>query len=172
MTEKMRKILHGSARDDWGTPTWLFKTLHAQYNFTLDLCATERNALLPRFCQNVQSGMLIDLEWSDSIPIDWSREVFFCNPPYGRQWPKILEVIPKKSHGLFLLPSRTGSRWFQKMLQEASWVTFLKGRLIFKGAADAAPFDSVIFGYNIPPANGFNNEKIILLKGEFYALYK
>lgn len=146
MTEKTRKVMHSSAKDDWGTPQWLFDELHSKYKFTLDLCATEKNALLPRYCQDVQSGMLIDTEFADVIPIDWSKEVFFCNPPYGRQLPKVLAAIPDHAHGVLLLPSRTGSKWWHDLMRRSYWVFYIQGRLRFEGADYSAPFDSALIG--------------------------
>lgn len=149
MTEKTRKVMHSSKKDDWGTPQWLFDKLHSEYKFTLDLCATEKNALLPRYCENIQSGMLTDKEWNDSIPIDWQNDVFFCNPPYGRQLPKVLAAIPSHSSGIVLLPSRTGSKWWQEFTKKCEWCLFLSGRITFKGAAYPAPFDSILMGIGI-----------------------
>lgn len=149
MTEKTMKVMHSSKKDDWCTPPGFFAELNRQYNFTLDLCARADNALLPRYCEDVKSGMLVDTEYSDTIPIDWRNEVFFCNPPYGRALPKILNMVPRSSRGVFLLPSRTGSRWFQDALPNASWVCFINGRLRFEGAEYSAPFDSVLFVYNL-----------------------
>lgn len=158
MTEKTRKTLHSSKKDDWGTPKWLFDELHEQYNFTLDLCARKENALLPRFCENIQSGMLVDQEWSDPKPIDWDKEVFFCNPPYGRQLPKILNAIPSYARGVLLLPARTGSKWFVDIARRANVIYFLSGRLTFQEASFPAPFDSVLLVMGI-----FNKDRDLVI---------
>lgn len=161
MTEKTRAVLHSSQKDDWGTPQWLFQVLHVQYRFTLDLCASAENALLPRFCTQVQSARVCN--GGTLQPLDWTQERFFANPPYGRQWPKILASIPQGAQGVFLLPSRTGSRWFHKMINDASWLVFFKGRLKFRGAITSAPFDSVLFGYSVPRPKGVEGKFIDLL---------
>ena len=149
MNEKTRAVLHSSKKDDWETPQWLFDALNQQYDFTFDLCASEDNAKLPRFCQDVQSGMLTDLNWADTIPIDWAKEVFFCNPPYGRQLPSVLSAIPNEARGVFLLPARTGSKWWHELVKKADWVYYIRGRLKFEGAEHSAPFDSALVGLNI-----------------------
>lgn len=170
MTEGMRKVLFSSEKSDWGTPQWLFDKLYNQYSFNLDLCADSENRLLPQWCEDVQSGLVylhgVSLSPREYVleekKLIWEGTVFFCNPPYGRTWPKILHEIPTWAHGVFLLPSRTGSQWFQYLLNRASWVLFLKGRLTFKGAASSAPFDSVLFGYNVFPPRGIDGKLIEL----------
>ncbi len=148
MQEKTRTILHSSNKDDWGTPGWLFEELHKQYKFTLDLCARKDNALLPWYCSDIGLGMMQDKDGNMKEMI-WQEEIFFCNPPYGRQWPEILHKIPPKAKGIFLLPSRTGTLWFHHMLENATWVFFFQGRLQFAQAKYPAPFDSVLFGYGL-----------------------
>lgn len=146
MNEKTREILHSSKKEDWKTPRDLFEKLNKQYNFTLDLCASEYNALLPRYCDNVQEGYLVDKEWNDRIPIDWKNESFFCNPPYGSKIQNILNAIPSEAQGIFLLPSRTGTKWWQDLALKCNWCLFIKGRLTFEGAGNPAPFDSILMG--------------------------
>lgn len=136
MTDATRRVLHSSVRTDWGTPRELFDALNSQYNFTLDLCASAENAL----CEH----------WSDNcFSVNYENEVFFCNPPYGREIKDILASIPATACGILLLPSRTGSGWFHETQKKASWTFFLRGRVKFVGARHSAPFDSVLIGMNL-----------------------
>ncbi|MCM1219208.1 MAG: phage N-6-adenine-methyltransferase [Lachnospiraceae bacterium] len=171
MTEKTRKILHSSEKDDWGTPPWLFNLLHQKYEFTVDLCAKPHNALLPRWCQNLGNGNEVfyavgKRKIHRESPITWTREVFFCNPPYGRGIGKLLASIPDHARGVLLLPSRTGSQWFAEIIGRASSVNYLTGRLIFAGATSPAPFDSVLMTIgDVMPVNQIGE-----LKGHGWAL--
>ena len=45
----MGNALYSSQRADWATPRGLFADLHEEFGFTLDVCATEANACLPRY---------------------------------------------------------------------------------------------------------------------------
>lgn len=169
MTEQTRKVLHSSAKDDWGTPQWLFDALHQQYNFTVDLCANSDNAKLPKYCEDIHGGMIIDKSWSDSIPLNWSQEIFFCNPPYGRKISGILDAIPETASGVFLLPSRTGTAWWHNLAKKSHWCFFIKGRLKFKGDSKgdcAAPFDSILMGMNVFQPKGINGIYMILNEGK------
>ena len=40
----MEKAMFSSQRDDWETPQDLFDKLNAEFNFTLDPCASNDNA--------------------------------------------------------------------------------------------------------------------------------
>ena len=64
-----------SVSEDWSTPQWLFDQLNAEFNFTIDVCASECNAKVQRFFTKEQDG----------LKQDWSGETVWCNPPYGRQ---------------------------------------------------------------------------------------
>lgn len=131
------QVMFSSERDDWQTPKWLFDRLNV--GFTIDLCAQDHNKLVDRYCNNVQSGLLVNGE-----KIDWLKEIFFCNPPYGREIKGVLEAIPVHARGVLLVPSRTGSRWFCDLVKKCNEVWFLRGRLKFGGAQNSAPFDSAI----------------------------
>ena len=43
-----------------------------------------------------------------------------------------------------LLPSRTDSVWFQNVFSYAKLICFVRGRLVFEGAKETAPFPSVV----------------------------
>ena len=71
--------LFSSATDEWATPQRLFDDLAAEFNFTLDACATDANAKCERYYTREDDG----------LSQDWSGEVVWCNPPYGKtigQW--------------------------------------------------------------------------------------
>lgn len=69
-------------RDDRGTPPELFWRLHQEFGFTLDACASDDNALLPRY--NTE-------ERPDRY--SWVEERVFCNPPFSA-----LETWVKRAH--------------------------------------------------------------------------
>ena len=59
---------HGGS-DDWRTPYRLFHNLHREYSFSLDGAATEHDALLPRFTDDIHNQ-------------SWVGERVFCNLPW------------------------------------------------------------------------------------------
>ena len=63
-----------SETDEWATPKWLFTELNYKYSFTLDPCCTEENAKCDKYYTKEDNG----------LDQDWSNEVVFMNPPYGR----------------------------------------------------------------------------------------
>lgn len=54
----MNKVLFSSASDMWATPQWLFDELNAEFNFTLDSCATPENAKCERFYTLADNGLI------------------------------------------------------------------------------------------------------------------
>nr|WP_256098324.1 phage N-6-adenine-methyltransferase [Staphylococcus haemolyticus] len=64
-----------SKSNEWTTPQHLFDELNQEFNFTLDPCATEENAKCSKH---------FTIE-DDGLSKDWSNDVVFMNPPYGRE---------------------------------------------------------------------------------------
>lgn len=131
----MQNVHFMSTRDDWATPSELFKKLDDEFHFTVDLCADDENHLVERYYTAENDGLKADI----------SGEVVYCNPPYGR---KVGDFVKKCAMGggtaVMLLPARTDTRWFHEYIYGKAEVRFIKGRLKFGGAANSAPFPSMI----------------------------
>lgn len=82
---------HGGS-DDWRTPYRLFHNLHREFNFTLDGAATEHDALLPRFTDDINRQ-------------SWVGERVFCNPPYSNTKTFLLKAA-EADLAVFLIPYR------------------------------------------------------------------
>lgn len=128
--------LFSSKTDQWETPQWLFDQLEAQYHFALDVCALPENAKCAAYFTPAQDGL--QQPW---------RGVCWMNPPYGRtigQWvAKAWDEARRGATVVCLLPARTDTRWFHDYCTKGS-IEFLRGRLKFGEAKNAAPFPSMI----------------------------
>lgn len=116
-----------SLRTDWKTPADFYAGLNQEFNFSFDPCPTN-----PQY---------------DGLIIGWGQRNF-CNPPYGRQitaWiKKGYEESLKGKLVVFLLPSRTDTRWWHDYIMKADEIRFIRGRLKFSGHKNSAPFPSCI----------------------------
>jgi phage N-6-adenine-methyltransferase len=164
------EVMLSSNKMDWQTPAVLFDKLNKMYGpFDLDAAASEKNAKCEQYY----------CEGDDSLSLSWNKYAYnvlvyegmpplppppiiknvFLNPPYGRsigKWmEKAAEEAKKGCTVVCLIPSRTGSVWFQNAVSNATEVLFLKGRVTFeiapgqpvldkKGKPMAAPFDSAV----------------------------
>ena len=135
-----------SDRHDWGTPQEFFNTLNAEFKFTLDVCATAKNAKCKKYYTPTDNG----------LAQPW-RGRCFCNPPYGREYPKWVRKAHRESKKgtpviVLLLPARTDTQVFHDYIWDAKKgcarqgveVRFLKGRLTFHGAPAPALFPSMV----------------------------
>ncbi len=77
---------------------------------------------------------------------DWSREVVFCNPPYGDNPTWFKKIAESKAKTVVaLVPARIGTNyWFNYVYPYATQIAILRGRLYFENSSTASPFDSVI----------------------------
>lgn len=129
--------MFSSKKDDWTTPKWLYDELNKEFNFTVDLCASNENALCPKYYTLENDGMKAKL----------NGERVFCNPPYGR---KSTEKWVKKCAEcnaelvVMLLPARTDTKAFHNYIYHKAEIRFLKGRLKFGEGKNSAPFPSMI----------------------------
>jgi phage N-6-adenine-methyltransferase len=117
-----------SKKQDWGTPRWLFNVLHAEYGFTIDLCAADYNACLPRrFGPGSELG-------EDGLAQPWAGERGFGNPPYediGSWMHKALASCAEGAFSVWLVPANTDTKWFHQYACFGQ-VDFFKGRLSFE----------------------------------------
>jgi len=72
----------------------------------------------------------------------------FINPPYSNisiwiDWAITNHILSGK-HVVLLIPSRTDTRYFHKLLEYGCDLEFIKGRLKFGDAKNGAPFPSVL----------------------------
>lgn len=135
--------LMSSATDEWATPQGLFDRLNAEFGFTLDVCANESNHKVSRY---------FDKD-ADGLAQDWTGEVCWMNPPYGREIPKwVAKARATAERGgvvVGLLPARTDTRWWADVMQ-ATELRFIRGRIRFGGSSAGAPFPSVVVVWGTP----------------------
>ena len=151
---KINKGLFTSQTDEWETPQHVFDKLNEEFNFTLDVCATEENAKCKQYFTKETDGLLQQ----------WTPNRCFMNPPYGRQ---IKEWIKKaycaSQFGALvvcLIPARTDTRWWHRFVMESSEIRFIKGRLKFGKSKQGAPFPSCIVIFKPDPSNTPNCKSV------------
>ena len=145
----MNEKLFSTGKDDWETPDALFQRYHDQYHFVLDLAANETNHKVDRWLG--PGG-----EHEDALAVSWTDYLtqgnLWLNPPYSRALqPLFIQKAAEEvacfncGHSIVcLLPARTDTRLFHNIILPYGTVTFLRGRLTFKGAPAGAPFPSMI----------------------------
>lgn len=139
-------VMFSSNSHEWETPDDLFDILNKEFEFTLDVCATEKNAKVANYISPQQDA--------------FSREfkgVCWMNPPYGRQIGNWIQRAYEQAYNgnctiVCLVPARTDTQWWWNYARHGE-VRFIKGRLRFKGGDSGAPFPSavIIFRRNHRP---------------------
>lgn len=132
--------MFSSTTNEWETPQDFFDKLNAEFNFTLDPCATRENAKCAKY---------FTVE-DDGLKQDWQGEIVFCNPPYGRSikdWVKKCYEESRKENTtvVMLIPARTDTKYFHEYIyHKAKEIRFIKGRLKFGNSKNSAPFPSMV----------------------------
>ena len=116
-----------AVRDTWKTPKAVYQTLDSEFQFDFDPCPSK-----PTF---------------DGLTVEWGQRNF-VNPPYGNAiglWlDKAFVERDKGKLSVFLIPSRTDTRWWHKYCMSADEIRFIKGRLKFDDQQNCAPFPSAV----------------------------
>ena len=117
MTDNQLKGIMSKKSDNWATPI-SFKN---RIRYTLDPCPLNH-----------------DIEKWDGLEISWFDEIVFCNPPYSQLSIWVDKIIYELDNGCLqvklLVPSRTDTKWFHKLVDSGYLVkiTFIQDRLRFK----------------------------------------
>lgn len=95
----------------------------------------------------------------DGLDLDWSdHEFLFCNPPYSnisafvekaiKDHKKYQEKYQHFSHWELLLPVRTDTKWFARLVEYGVDIEFITGRVKFGQCKTGAPFPSMLVTLN------------------------
>lgn len=126
-----------SATDLWSTPDSLFGELDREFHFSLDVCASPQNAKCKAYFTKAQNGL--EQPWTGTC---------WMNPPYGRDIGRWVRKAHESSLNgatvVCLIPARTDTAWWHDYVTKADEVRFVRGRLRFGDAKNAAPFPSAI----------------------------
>lgn len=148
----------------WATPKYFFENLNNEFNFTVDVCALEDTAKVAKFYSPAEDG----------LSMDWSSDVCFMNPPYGRgqdvySWVK--KAYQSSLEGgtvVCLLPLSGDTKWFHAFVMRSNEIRFVKDRIWFEldGKAARANHASmvVVFGGDLdadsPKISAISNGRI------------
>lgn len=155
----LNSSLFSSASDEWETPDDLFQTLHREFCFGLDACATDANTKLKTFISPELNGLV--QEWNVLGESVW------CNPPYSEvdKWVKKCYIeskkLPSDKAVVALVPFRPDTKWADYMFLADEW-RIIKGRLKFSDAKHSAPFPSVVLVFrSVPMYNKSGQPRVV-----------
>jgi len=137
-------------RDLWQTPPEIFAALHKEFNFGIDVAASDANHLLPFYFTEKDSAL--EQTWS---PPGFDGYVW-CNPPYSDITPWVLKAADQNKFGsvgtVMLVPADFSVGWFRQALLSVSEVRIITGGRLSFVRADTKQ-----------PVNGNNKGSILLI---------
>ena len=119
-------IHYSSESNEWETPIDFYDKLDKEFGFTLDPCSSEKNHKCDNYYTIRENG----------LKQDWSNDVVFMNPPYGREIKHWIEKAYRESLlgavVVCLIPARTDtSYWHDYIFPFAYDIRFVRGRIKF-----------------------------------------
>lgn len=119
----MDKVLFSRSSDNWSTPKVIYDYFKF-YNY-FDPCPLNSSF--------------------DGLKIDW-QDKNFVNPPYSKIKEFVNKSIEEHKKGKFvvlLIPARTDTKYFRKLVDYGCDIVFITGRLHFN-ESNSAPFPSCL----------------------------
>ena len=139
----------GPSNSDFRTPLMIIEQLEQEMGerFDFDVAASHENAVVPAY-YNIEDNGLKQF---------WPGRVW-CNPPYNAIMAWVQKAAMEARMGWcdvvwMLLPARTSTRWWARVMEEAAEIRLIKGRLNFGGPHSidgnkaTAPFPSALVRY-------------------------
>jgi len=123
---KFPKVLFSTMKTRWETPSKIYKILNKEFHFNHDPCPINPKR--------------------DGLIGAW-KERNYINPPYNKIAKWLRKGYAQFKEGrlcVFLLPSRTDTRWWHIYVMKATEIRFIRGRLKFGEAENSAPFPSSV----------------------------
>lgn len=123
----MDKVLFSKKSDNWATPKVIYDRYIVKDYF--DPCPLNSNF--------------------DGLKIEWEAKNF-VNPPYSKIKEFVEKAIEEHKKGkevVLLIPARTDTKYFKKLIDYGVDITFITGRLHFN-ESNSAPFPSCYIRLN------------------------
>lgn len=140
----------GSKIDNWRTPDYLFKPLHTEYEFELDVAADHLNKKVPAHFTEENSAL-------DDY---WGARRFFMNPPFSQAlafFYKLNLEVACNSTGvaLYRCDNLETKVWQEAIFPYCDWIFILSPRVQYvhpEGKQKhGVKFGSALIGYGVPP---------------------
>lgn len=131
-------VMYSKKTDDWKTPSKLYK--YFMDHGYVDVCPFQAS--------------------EDYLLKEFHNSNLYCNPPYSKNKQFIEWLYKQMNNGCniwILIPSRTDTRYFQKIMDDGMLLYFIKGRLRFNDSNMGAPFPSVLIHLSKHIHNDFKN---------------
>jgi phage N-6-adenine-methyltransferase len=129
--------LEGSGKQNWFTPEHILDAARKTIGKDFDLdpsSSIEANNIVKakRFIDIDEDALNKNTKWrQNSLPIG-----IWMNPPYsrgimGKFVDRLLSEITMKDQAIVIVNSDTGSKWYQKLLENSTGICHVKGRVSF-----------------------------------------
>lgn len=128
------------------TPPDIWAELKKEFNFTIDVCASDENHLLPRYYTKENDG----------LTKDWSGEVAYIHPLFDNNIGRFVKKAynTKNMTAVFLLPASTHTKYFHEYMYKKPNVEIRFLRMPTKGFRfgkdDGSKTDEDTIGYIKP----------------------
>lgn len=137
-------------RDLWQTPPEVAIATHDEFNFVLDVAASDQNHLYPSYFTEHDNAL------TQSWSVPGLKGYCWCNPPYSDITPWVKKAADQNKYGsvgtVMLVPADMSVGWFREALLSVSEVRIITGGRLSFVRADTKQ-----------PVNGNNKGSIFLI---------
>lgn len=145
-------MIHESAKGksmEYFTPKYILEDLGP---FDLDVCTSRKRPF-------DSAKNHFEVEEGDALGKPWAGFVW-CNPPYGVHVLPWVQKMIKHNNGIMLVFSRTETKWFFEIWENASDILFIKSRFFFYGTKHNSGNGMALVGFGDQAAQRLYNSRI------------
>lgn len=111
------------SKDNWETPWDMIDVINKDCPIGLDVCTDGKNAKCSMYLTDS-----LELPWKMFLPSD---KYIWRNPPYSDVQPWVDKIIESRLPTLLLVNASTSAKWFHDILNVASEMWVIRGRVAF-----------------------------------------
>lgn len=140
MKKQVNQSWFKAKSQEYETSDNIFVPLNNEFQFTLDVAASKRNAKCIQYYTENDNGLIQN----------WGQNICWMNPPFGRQMKLWVEKAYRASLNgatvVCLLPVRSNTNWWHDYCMKGE-IRFIRGEVKFKGQKNGLwlPLAIVIF---------------------------
>ena len=115
-----------SLSQEHGTPNEIFIPLHKEFDFKIDLCASDNNALLPKYYTKKDNVFTKELKETGYANIEFIRAKKFGKYFYEQSIKHGITIV-------MLCTVKSNTNWWRDYVMKSKEVRFINGKVYFKG---------------------------------------
>jgi len=140
-------------KDVWETPKGLFESLHKQYNFFIDCCASKENSKCHKYFNKFEDTNFVH-----------GNITCWMNPPFSKakeMFEHFFKIVTK-GVAIYRCDNMETRIWQETIFPYVDWIFIPKGRINYEGMeGKGSRFPSALIGIGVEPPKSLEGTSLL-----------